>query len=62
MSTSGVYVTVMPLDFAYSTSIWSYPSVMILLLAGSVGELVGAWIAYAIGKYGGDPFIIHYGK
>ncbi len=39
-----------------------YPSVIILLLAGSVGDLVGAWIAYAIGKYGGDPFIIHYGK
>ena len=39
-----------------------YPSVVLLLLAGSVGDLVGAWIAYAIGKYGGDPFIIHYGK
>jgi membrane protein DedA with SNARE-associated domain len=39
-----------------------YTSIALLLLAGSVGDLVGAWIAYAIGKYGGDPFIIHYGK
>lgn len=43
-------------------SFGSYPSIVLLLLAGSVGDLVGAWIAYAIGKYGGDPFIIHYGK
>ena len=39
-----------------------YPSIVLLLIAGSVGDLVGAWIAYAVGKYGGDPFIIHYGK
>jgi membrane protein DedA with SNARE-associated domain len=39
-----------------------YFSVILLLLAGSVGDLVGAWIAYWIGKYGGDPFIIRYGK
>ncbi len=37
-------------------------SVIILLVVGSVGDLVGALIAYAIGKYGGDPFIIRYGK
>ncbi len=37
-------------------------SVVILLIVGSVGDLVGAWIAYGIGKYGGDPFIIRYGK
>lgn len=39
-----------------------YFSVILLLIAGSVGDLVGAWIAYGIGKYGGDPFIIRYGK
>ncbi len=37
-------------------------SVTLLLIIGSVGDLVGAWIAYVIGKYGGDPFIIRYGK
>ncbi len=40
----------------------SYFSVMLLLLAGSIGDLIGAWIAYWIGKYGGDPFILRYGK
>ncbi len=37
-------------------------SIVLLLIAGSIGDLVGAWIAYGIGKYGGDPFIIRYGK
>lgn len=37
-------------------------SVILLLFVGSIGDLVGAWIAYGIGKYGGDPFIIRYGK
>ena len=40
----------------------SYFSVILLLLAGSIGDLIGAWIAYWIGKYGGDPFILRYGK
>ncbi|AGO60405.1 DedA family protein [Ferroplasma acidarmanus] len=39
-----------------------YVSVVLLLIVGSVGDLIGAWIAYWIGKYGGDPFIIRYGK
>ncbi|KJE48751.1 MULTISPECIES: DedA family protein [Acidiplasma] len=37
-------------------------NVILLLIIGSVGDLVGALIAYAIGKYGGDPFILKYGK
>ena len=40
----------------------SYFSIILLLLAGSIGDLIGAWIAYWIGKYGGDPFILRYGK
>ncbi len=39
-----------------------FVSVAILLVVGSVSDLIGALIAYAIGKYGGDPFIIKYGK
>ncbi|MEM0140038.1 MAG: DedA family protein [Ferroplasma sp.] len=39
-----------------------YISVTIIVIAGTVGDLAGAWIAYGIGKYGGDPFIIKYGK
>ena len=32
------------------------------ILAGVVGELVGAYIAYAVGRYGGRAFIDRYGK
>ncbi|AAT43731.1 DedA family protein [Picrophilus oshimae] len=39
-----------------------YASIIILLIVGTVGNLTGALIAYAIGKYGGDPFIIKYGR
>lgn len=38
------------------------PGWFILLLVGSVGNLVGALIAYGIGKYGGKPAIMRYGK
>lgn len=38
------------------------PGWFILLIVGSVGNLVGALIAYYIGKYGGKPAIIRYGK
>jgi membrane protein DedA with SNARE-associated domain len=31
-------------------------------LAGAVGNLIGAVITYAIGFYGGRPFILKYGK
>lgn len=39
-----------------------FPAWFILLLVGSVGNLVGALIAYYIGKYGGKPVIMRYGK
>lgn len=38
------------------------PGWLILLIVGSVGNLVGALIAYYIGKYGGKPAIVRYGK
>lgn len=30
--------------------------------AGVAGNLVGSWIAYAVGRYGGRPFVDRYGK
>lgn len=38
------------------------PAYIIVLLAGSVGNLTGAFIAYLIGDYGGIPLIKRYGK
>ncbi len=33
-----------------------------IVIAGVAGNLVGSWIAYAIGYYGGRPFVDHWGK
>jgi len=33
-----------------------------IVVAGVAGNLVGSWIAYAVGYYGGEPFVDHYGK
>jgi len=33
-----------------------------ITVAGVLGNLVGSWIAYAVGLYGGRPFIDKYGK
>ena len=33
-----------------------------VILAGAGGELVGAYIAWAIGRFGGRPFVDRYGK
>ncbi|AKA49621.1 hypothetical protein IX51_11480 [uncultured archaeon] len=38
------------------------PAYIIVLIAGSLGNLVGAYIAYMIGDYGGIPLIKKYGK
>jgi membrane protein DedA with SNARE-associated domain len=32
------------------------------IAAGVAGNLVGSWIAYAVGLYGGRPFVEHWGK
>ncbi len=29
---------------------------------GAVGNLIGSWIAYAVGAWGGRPFLVRYGK
>jgi membrane protein DedA with SNARE-associated domain len=38
---------------------WNLP---LTVLAGTLGSLVGAWIAYAIGYIGGRPLILRWGK
>lgn len=38
------------------------PAFIVVLIAGSVGNLIGAYIAYMIGDYGGIPLIRRYGK
>lgn len=38
------------------------PAVIVLLIAGSVGNMVGAYLAYILGDYGGIPLIMRYGK
>lgn len=42
--------------------VFGVPAYIIVLIAGSVGNLVGAYIAYMIGDYGGIPLIKRYGK
>jgi membrane protein DedA with SNARE-associated domain len=38
---------------------WSLP---LTIVAGIVGSVLGAWIAYAIGYFGGRPLIIRWGR
>lgn len=38
------------------------PPYIMLLIAGSVGNMVGAYLAYMLGDYGGIPLILRYGK
>ncbi len=38
------------------------PALVVLLLAGTIGNLAGALIAYHIGYYGGEPFVRKIGK
>ncbi|MEM0158627.1 MAG: DedA family protein [Thermoplasmataceae archaeon] len=38
------------------------PAYIILLISGTVGNTVGAYLAYAIGRYGGIPIILKYGR
>ncbi len=33
-----------------------------IALAGAVGSVIGSWATYALGKYGGRPLIIKYGR
>lgn len=50
---------------AYSSQLPSeigIPAFIILLLAGSLGNMVGAYLAYLLGDYGGIPLILRYGR
>ena len=38
------------------------PAFVLLLIAGSVGNMVGAYLAYLLGDYGGIPLILRYGR
>lgn len=38
------------------------PAYILLLIAGSVGNMVGAYLAYMLGDYGGIPLILRYGR
>lgn len=38
------------------------PAFVVLLIAGSVGNMVGAFLAYVISDYGGIPLILRYGR
>ncbi len=40
----------------------SIPSYLLVLIAGTLGNAVGASAAYAIGLYGGSPAIMRFGK
>lgn len=37
-------------------------SLLGIVVAGVAGNLVGSWIAYAVGYWGGPPFVEHYGR
>jgi len=34
----------------------------VVVAAGTVGNLVGSWVNYALGYYGGRPFLLRWGK
>lgn len=34
----------------------------LLMFFGALGNLIGSWLAYAVGRYGGRPFLEKYGK
>src|SRR5579875_968259 len=38
------------------------PAYVILLVSGTLGNVVGAYLAYALGRYGGIPVILRYGR
>ncbi len=51
---------VMPLaGFALCSTIYD---LIMGTLIGSLANLIGSWIAYIIGLYGGRPFLLKYGK
>lgn len=47
---AGYLVYLQKLDFTFS------------VIAGVLGGLVGSWLSYGIGYYGGKPFVLRYGR
>jgi membrane protein DedA with SNARE-associated domain len=43
-------------------SLWGLPGWVLVAIVGTVGELCGATALYAVGHYGGLPFVHRYGK
>jgi membrane protein DedA with SNARE-associated domain len=43
-------------------SLWGLPGWVLVAIVGTVGELAGATTLYAVGHYGGLPFVHRYGK
>jgi len=50
------------MPFAGFLTISGKLSLLLVIIWGAVGNLIGSMIAYAIGAYGGRPFIERYGK
>jgi membrane protein DedA with SNARE-associated domain len=40
----------------------SKPSLVLVIAAGVVGNVIGSYIAWAVGRYGGTPLIMKFGK
>ncbi|WP_045878139.1 DedA family protein [Pseudofrankia sp. DC12] len=40
----------------------SKPSLVLVIAAGVVGNVIGSYIAWAVGRYGGTPLIMRFGK
>jgi membrane protein DedA with SNARE-associated domain len=43
-------------------SLWGLPGWILVAIVGTVGEVAGATTLYAVGHYGGLPFVHRYGK
>src|SRR3990167_1433785 len=37
-------------------------NLIVVIIIGTVAQTFGAWLAYLIGKYGGEPIVKKYGK
>jgi membrane protein DedA with SNARE-associated domain len=46
----------------YLHSVFGIPAIVMLLIAGTLGNVTGATVAYYIGRYGGLKFIDRYGR
>ncbi|HEV3381857.1 MAG TPA: DedA family protein [Trebonia sp.] len=40
----------------------AHPSLLLVIIAGTIAELVGSYIAYGVGRAGGHPLVRRYGR